>query len=153
MRHVDGCQRCQSDLNEQRSVLARLRSDSEDPTEEMMTGFSGQVLDRIERLTGTAGSIPSKLPRPTSLRSFQRYSLVIMLMIFTASALLRYIWVEEMLTGHELQRSIVTRDGRIVSEARLHGQEAEMTVVKDSSEMVIIWLRSSSGESNRSQRG
>ncbi len=142
-RHLEHCTDCRPELRRVSEAADIVRSFSTNSGSPELSDFSEGVMARIEgRPDGTPRFVSSRNETVTWMSPVQRYALAAMMLILSTSALLRYAFMDEMLTTDELQRSVVTRDGRIVSDAKLNGRDAQVTVVQDDAGMVIIWLGS-----------
>ena len=151
-RHVHTCRRCRVEFKSLQKLNLDLDRLVESPPPEKLDGFAEDIMARIAHMSSTSMAYTSTKTRIPHYLPFQRVILAGLLMIFAVCAFIRYTWVEDLLTSYELKRSVVTRDGLIVSDAQLHEQDAVVKVVKDDGDMVIIWLKTSSTKSNPPRR-
>ena len=153
VRHIHTCRRCYVEFKRLRFLRDRLGLFAESPPPETLDRFSEEVMSRIPHARSDSPHAPTNVLKFSLVLSLRRVVLAGLMVIFASCAFVRYTWVDEFLTLCELQRSVVTRDGLIVSDARLHGRDAYVTVIKDEDDMVIIWLKTPPAQSDRPRRG
>ena len=151
-RHIYACHRCCVELKRFQFLRDHLCLVAESPPPETLDRFSEGVMSRIPHVRPDTLA-PANVLKSSRILPLRRVVLAGLMVIFALCALVRYNWVDEFLTSYELQRSVVTRDGLIVSDARLYDRDAHVTVIKDGADMVIIWLKTSPPKSDRPRRG
>lgn len=154
VRHVHTCRRCRVELNRIRSLRNRLSDINEVPPPDALNRLTESIMEKVSQVQPDPPAFAPKTSSPgAQMLRFRRVILAGLLVIFSVCAVIRYTWLDALLTSYELKRSVVTRDGLIVSDARLHDRDADVKVVKDDTDMLIIWLISSPVKQEGPRRG
>ncbi|MBI4551260.1 MAG: zf-HC2 domain-containing protein [Candidatus Latescibacteria bacterium] len=153
-RHLHTCRRCHVEANTLRAFHGRVEGlRAGPPPAGFLDTFAGEVMGRVARLRPDTPA-PSFLQTLALSLSFQRVVLAVLLVVLSLCAIWRHDRIEAWFTRHEIERSVVTRNGMIVSDAHLQGRAANVTVYQVAgSDMIIIWLDPPPVQSGRLRRG
>lgn len=153
-RHIHTCRRCRVEFNRLQALQNRFHPYDPSLPAGLLDGFAEETMSRILRLQTDAGepqAVMSFSMRPGSCWMPGRRLVMAMLLVVLAL----FAFARREASGIQgVERSVVTANGLIVSNAHLHGRAADVKVIQvDHSDMVVIWLKSASAPSDPARRG